>query len=261
MNKNGASDYEPSRVTMTLKGYKEAVKSQNGRDVIWTTDINTELPIRMPLTGVGAEIAPITFSQIFKRVQYQRGHNSALKVQRNGRDLTWSWLDFWRDAVAFSKSMEAIGVEPRKSVNICGFNSPEWAISFFGGILHNNVSSGVYQTNTPEVRVYQALNSEAQVIVVDNLEQLKIYHSILDQLPEVKAVVAWLVDKIPQEYADDKRIHTWNDFLKLGKDVKDEVTDAIMEAQRPGMCCCLIYTSGTTGNPKGVMLSHDNLIY
>ena len=46
-------------------------------------------------------------------------------------------------------------------MNICGFNSPEWAIAFYGGILHNNVSSGVYQTNVAEVRVYQAENSEA----------------------------------------------------------------------------------------------------
>jgi len=61
--------------------------------------------------------------------------------------------------------------------------------------------------------------------------------------------------------ASDKRLFTWKDFLEVGKSIDDKVTQASMDAQRPGKCCCLIYTSGTTGNPKGVMLSHDNLIY
>ena len=61
MNKNGPSDYLPSRVTMSLDGYKEAIKAENGKNIIWTTDINTELPIRMPKTGVSTEILPITF--------------------------------------------------------------------------------------------------------------------------------------------------------------------------------------------------------
>jgi hypothetical protein len=56
------------------------------------------------------------------------------------------------------------------------------------------------------------------------LEQLKVYHGILDQLPEVKAVVAWLVDKIPDDLASDKRLFTWKDFLESGKAVDDKVT-------------------------------------
>lgn len=63
-----------------------------------------------------------------------------------------------------------MGVEERKAVNIYGFNSPEWAIAFMGSIMHNNVVSGVYITNGPEACHYQALHSEAQVIVVDTLE-------------------------------------------------------------------------------------------
>ena len=49
--------------------------------------------------------------------------------------------------------------------------------------------------------------------------------------------------------------------MKLGKTVENKIIDSIIQKQRPGECCVLIYTSGTTGNPKGVMISHDNLIF
>jgi len=74
-----------------------------------------------------------------------------MRVKRNNREYIWSWNQYYNDALAFSKSLEKIGVNERNSVNIMGFNSPEWAIACMGAIMHHNIVSGVYATNTPEI--------------------------------------------------------------------------------------------------------------
>jgi long-subunit acyl-CoA synthetase (AMP-forming) len=84
---------------------------------------------------------------------------------------------------------------------------------------------------------------------------------VLDSLPAIKAILVWGVDRIPEDLQKDNRIMTFRAFLQLGSDVPDGTLQPGIERQRPGQCVCLIYTSGTTGHPKGVMLSHDNLLY
>lgn len=80
---------------------------------------------------------------------------------RDKKEVTWTWNQYYRDSMAFAKSLHFLGVDQRKSVNIMGFNSPEWAISYQGSMLHNNVVSGVYTTNGAEASHYQAEHSEA----------------------------------------------------------------------------------------------------
>lgn len=77
----------------------------------------------------------------------------------------------------------------------------------------------------------------------------------------LRALIYWGQEKIPDEIQKDSKVFTFQNFLDLGKSVQNSVIDEISEKQKPGECICLIYTSGTTGNPKGVMLSHDNILY
>ena len=69
---------------------------------------------------------------------------------------------------SFGKACIAVGAAPRSSVNIVGFNSPEWFIAFYGGICTNYVAAGVYTTNAADACLYVAEHSEAEIIVVED---------------------------------------------------------------------------------------------
>jgi long-chain-fatty-acid--CoA ligase ACSBG len=115
-------------------------------------------------------IPAITIPQAFMERYKLTPNHVVYQVERNNEYVKWTWAEFKNDVFAFAKAMSYLGVNERKCVNIIGFNSPEWVISFFAAILYNAVPAGVYTTNNPDACFYVADHSEAEVIVVEDHE-------------------------------------------------------------------------------------------
>lgn len=242
---------------MSSQGYKSLVNPVNGKGLHWVTDVNSEIPIKVRSSGPGSE-KPVTIPQLFFNQVKQSGPRNAIFVERNGKPVTWTWNQYYTESMSFAKACHKLQVKERSAVAIMGFNSPEWVFAFMGGVLNNLVGTGIYSTNASEACNYQADHSEAEVIVCETNDMLKRFD--LSQLPRVKAFVVYGEKELPKD-TKDSRFYLWNDFQKLGADVKDAAILEKAARQKPGECAVLIYTSGTTGMPKGCMLSHDNLCW
>jgi len=128
--------------------------------------------------------------------------------------------------------------------------------------LASGIAAGIYTTNTPEACAYVTSHSKAEVVVLEGNKQLAKYKGAKKALPHLKALVVW---GEPVDAAIAKScglpVHSFDEFMDLGRDITDNAVDNRFATVRPGNCATLIYTSGTTGNPKAVMISHDNITW
>jgi long-chain-fatty-acid--CoA ligase ACSBG len=176
---------------------------------------------------------------------------------------TWTWSEYRKQVDEFAKSLLSIGFERFDTINIIGFNAPEWHFSNFGAIMAGGIAAGIYATNGPDACKYQAEHSGARVIVVEGVKQLEKFYSIAGDLPNLAALVMYGPDSVPADVKDKVSIpvYSFADFLKLGSSVSDSDLKARAEVQKANEVTTMIYTSGTTGPPKAVMLTHDNITW
>ncbi|XP_042273566.1 long-chain-fatty-acid--CoA ligase ACSBG2 isoform X2 [Thunnus maccoyii] len=223
---------------------------------MWTSQYDAEVKLRMGESGLAAE-TPLTVNQMFTSAVERFGEYTALSWKEGEQQKSLNYKEYYQACRTAAKSFLKLGLQRYHGVGILGFNSAEWFISDIGAILAGGFAVGIYTTNSPEACQYVADNSKANIIVVENHKQLQKILQVEDKLPHLKAIVQYkdaLKEKRPNLYS-------WAEFMELGRDEPDAPLDEIISSQKPNQCCTLIYTSGTTGQPKGVMLSHDNLTW
>ena len=153
--------------------------------------------------------------------------------------------------------MRALGVKRGDRVAILGENRPEWAIADFACLTAGVTDVPVYPTLPAEQITYILRDSGAVAIFVSNADQAAKIAKIRGELPVLKHVIGF--DQSRLEGSD----MTMAELEARG--AAAETPDAIASWRRealevgPDDLATIIYTSGTTGDPKGVMLTHDNI--
>ncbi|XP_015241709.1 long-chain-fatty-acid--CoA ligase ACSBG2 isoform X2 [Cyprinodon tularosa] len=223
---------------------------------LWTTHRDGEVKLRVGDSGVAAE-EPLTVNQMFAAAAERFGDFTALGWKEGEQQKTLTYKEYYQACRTAAKGFLKLGLKRFHGVGILGFNSAEWFIADIGAILAGGFAVGIYTTNSPEACQYVAENSEANIIVVENHKQLQKILQIKDRLPHLKAIIQY------KDAVKEKRenLYSWEEFMEIGRKEPDGPLDAIISSQKPNQCCTLIYTSGTTGQPKGVMLSHDNITW
>ncbi len=196
-----------------------------------------------------------TVMAVMKATAEKFGEQTALKMKINGNWEATTWRQYYDQVRTTARAFMTLGLEQGKAVSILGNNCPQWFISDMAGIFAGAVPGGIYTTNSPEQCRYISAHSEANIAVVENAEQLAKFKQIRGQLPDLKAIV------LMNGSDDDDQVYAWDELPKLAEQTPEEDLNTRINAQDPDDCCTLIYTSGTTGDPKGVMISHDNIIW
>ena len=184
----------------------------------------------------------------------------------SGNWVTLTWSDFHDSANRVARSLISMGFEPGDKLSIYSYNRFEWYVAYVAANMCNGVAVGVYHTCSPDEVEWVVGNSDSKVVFVgtnpmDGGDTSKMcshrLQAAMGNLGKVEAVVSMQgMDAIDHDTA-----MTWEEFIVKGDSTPEAAVMDRISSIKPSDPATLIYTSGTTGNPKGVVLTHENMYF
>jgi len=179
--------------------------------------------------------------------------SKSLVTKYKGEWKATSTKEYINKANAISRGLLRLGVQPNDKIGIISLsNRTEWNICDIGILQTGAQDVPIYPTITKDDYQYILNHSECVYCFVSCTEVLEKINSIKENVPSLKGVYSF--DEI-------ENCSHWSEVLKLGK---DESNQSELNKRKAAIneedLATLIYTSGTTGRPKGVMLSHKNIV-
>ncbi len=198
---------------------------------------------------------------MFFEVARQRAARPFLWAKHHREYHKLSWAEAADAVMRLARGLAALGIEPGDRVALVSENRPEWVIADLAIMSAGAVTVPAYVTNTVEDHRHVLGNSGARAAIVSSAALAGRVIPAAAQVPSVRAVIAIEGGAIEPVREPGSRIdqRAWDAVLALGSETSDDIAGRIA-ALSPDDTACIIYTSGTGGVPKGVLLSHRNII-
>lgn len=196
------------------------------------------------------------------RTNIKKYSNKPALMGRNTTDNSWnaiSWKEVGNIATRLSKALLSQGIRPQDTVGILAQNTPQWTLADLSCLQIRAIPVPIYTTNTAEQALYVMNHAELKILFVGDEKQYLKALEVAAQCPSLQKIVLFN-DDIPLT-ENQYSIH-WSQFLALGDVPQYEAEfEKRIEERTLTDLFTIIYTSGTTGQPKGVMLTYENLAF
>lgn len=208
---------------------------------------------------VPASTIPAMFLETCARFADQT-HKIVYGRKIGGEWVTLSHDQLRHDVECFALGLLQIGIVPGERIGIVSENRIEWAVADFAITSMGAIDVPIFPTLTPQQEAYIFQNCEASCIIVSNQMQLTKILKVWDELPTVREVIV-----MNDEAVDHPKVRRFSDVIAIGAasasvEERRRKFEIMATAVQPDDLLTLIYTSGTTGHPKGVMLTHKNMM-
>ncbi len=177
-----------------------------------------------------------------------------LAAKENGNWTTYTSGEVWETArklaggiLSLDISNQTLEPEQQEKIAIISPNRPEWMITDMGVQLTGAVLTPVYPTISPKELEFILAEAGVHIVFIASKDLYKRFKSALKNVPSVKHIYSF--DPV-------EGLVSWKELIDKNLAPDPQVIDRI----KPETLATIIYTSGTTGDPKGVMLSHSNIV-
>ncbi len=193
-------------------------------------------------------------NRLFDIIPYQLMYyprEDALSVKKSGKWIKYSTQEVYDNAESVSLALLKLGYSGKDKFAIISYNRPEWEFVDMGILQIGAADVPLYPNMNEENYKFIFNNSEVKLVFVENKEIYRKVKNVLNDCPSVDDVYSF--DKI-------EGVKHWSELTKLADEsLKDKLND-IKDSVSQDDLATIIYTSGTTGVPKGVMLTHYNIL-